>query len=164
MVGGGPQFGGWTGIGRRNASDEMPQRLTTFPTHDVPPSRTRKSTLQTAWVARSDSVCDSYVPSQQSRRGQNHRRLHCRLRMSDPHDYPRSVEEVLDPTMTFKPEVVRCVRRFARSKPWRGTTAERREKFRKFHVQLAAAFDIKPPRLILAQSDASDLGNRKGTF
>src|SRR5688572_8637307 len=78
--------------------------------------------------------------------------------MSGRHGYPERVEDVLDLTIRFKPEVIQCVRRFARSKPWRGTAAERREKFCRFHVQLAAALSTKPPRLIVAGSASSDSG------
>lgn len=73
-------------------------------------------------------------------------------------DYPARVEDVLDPTLRFHPEVIRCVERFARSRPWQGTVAERRAKFRGLHVALADALDVKPPRLVMTRSDALDSG------
>jgi hypothetical protein len=36
-------------------------------------------------------------------------------------NYPATVAEVLDPPVRFRPTVLATVRRFARSKPYRGT-------------------------------------------
>jgi hypothetical protein len=57
-------------------------------------------------------------------------------------NYPATVQEVLDPAMTFKPAALRAVRAFARSKPWRGTPEERREKFRALHVELCRVYGL----------------------
>lgn len=72
--------------------------------------------------------------------------------------YPEHVSQVLDPSIEFDSQVVECIRRFARSKPWRGTLAERQDKFRRAHAELAAALNVIPPRLVIAGSDDSDSG------
>lgn len=72
--------------------------------------------------------------------------------------YPNRVEDVLDPAITFDPKVVRTVERFARSKPWRGTRAQRQTKFRRLHLELARAYGISPPRLLFAGSIDTDSG------
>ena len=40
---------------------------------------------------------------------------------------------------------VRAMKAFARSKPWRGTVTERKEKFRVFHAALQDAHDYRAP-------------------
>jgi hypothetical protein len=63
-------------------------------------------------------------------------------------NYPATVQEVLDPPVRFKPAALRAVRAFARSRPWRGTLAERKAKFRRLNRALAAAYGIAVPRLV----------------
>jgi hypothetical protein len=65
-------------------------------------------------------------------------------------NYPATVPEVLDPAFRFKPAALRAVRAFARSKPWRGTLAQRKNKFRRLNRRLAAAYGIARPRLVFA--------------
>jgi hypothetical protein len=69
-------------------------------------------------------------------------------------NYPATVEQVLDPAMTFKPAALRAVRMFARSKPWRGSIAQRKEMFRRLNRALAAAYGIAEPRLVFAGVEA----------
>jgi hypothetical protein len=64
-------------------------------------------------------------------------------------DYPANVYEVLDDNMKFRAAVLRAVRAFARSKPWRGTLAERWQKFQRLNNALAIAHRIEPPMLVL---------------
>lgn len=64
------------------------------------------------------------------------------------HTYPQTVREVLNPRKKYRPAALAAVRRFARSKPWRGTIAERKEKFRRLNRELAEAYAIRRPRLI----------------
>jgi hypothetical protein len=59
-------------------------------------------------------------------------------------NYPRSVAEVLDDRMTFRPAALRAVRAFARSKPWRGTFAERWDKFMALRQALSEAYGVAP--------------------
>ena len=74
--------------------------------------------------------------------------------MPSRRDYPATVAEVLDPAMTFKPAALRAVRAFAASKPWRGSVARRKEKFRRLNRDLAAAYGIPEPRLAFAGVEA----------
>lgn len=69
-------------------------------------------------------------------------------------NYPETVREVLAPSMTFKPAALQAVRAFARSRPWRGTIAERKDKFRRLNRALAAAYGIAEPRLVFVGVEA----------
>src|SRR6516162_6521417 len=69
-------------------------------------------------------------------------------------NYPATVAEVLDPELKFKPAALRAVRAFARSKPWRGSIAQRKAKFRRLNGALAAAYGIGEPRLVFAGVEA----------
>jgi hypothetical protein len=62
-------------------------------------------------------------------------------------NYPATVQEVLDPAPRFERLALRAVRAFARSKPWRGTMEERKDKFRRLNRELAGAYGIAEPRL-----------------
>jgi hypothetical protein len=74
--------------------------------------------------------------------------------------YPSSIAEILDDRRTFKPAALRAVRRFARSKPWRGTTEERKAKFRRLNRELARAYGIARPRLVFCRvEDDPEVGN-----
>lgn len=61
--------------------------------------------------------------------------------------YPATVGECLSDRKTFRPDALRAVRRFRRSKPFRGTIAERKAKYRKLNRELAAAYGIPVPTL-----------------
>src|SRR5688572_23068258 len=74
-------------------------------------------------------------------------------------NYPRTVAEVLNPQKRFKPDVLRAVRAFARSKPWRGSVAERQDKFRMLNAALAAAYAIEPPQLVFGTDEAHSSGS-----
>lgn len=58
-------------------------------------------------------------------------------------NYPATVVEVLDNTLTFKPETLRALRAFRRAKPWRGTPAERIAKFRTLHRDLCRIYGLR---------------------
>lgn len=73
-------------------------------------------------------------------------------------NYPRSVEEVLDPEKKYKPAVLRAVKAFRARKPWRGTVAERQEKFRKLYAALAEAYQIAEPCLIFEANEQQGSG------
>jgi hypothetical protein len=68
-------------------------------------------------------------------------------------EYPRTVAEVLDPALTFKPEALRALCRFRRSRPWRGTVEERKAKIRRLNRELAAAYGVREPALSFAIGD-----------
>jgi hypothetical protein len=72
--------------------------------------------------------------------------------------YPESVASVLDDTMRYRPLAIRALKRFARRKPWRGSYAERREKFTTLVRNLAAAYGIPCPQVICDGSDGGDSG------
>lgn len=69
-------------------------------------------------------------------------------------DYPNTVLECLQPNRKYSPAVLRAVKAFARSKPWRGTVTERQEKFRTLNNALAAAYSVEPPILEFGDPDA----------
>jgi hypothetical protein len=74
------------------------------------------------------------------------------------HDYPKTIAEILDPQMTFKPEALRAVRRFAKSKPWQGTYAERLDKFETLLADLSSCYGIQPPTLSVDGCEDGDSG------
>lgn len=78
--------------------------------------------------------------------------------MPDRNDYPRTVAEVLDPSMKFRPAALRAVKRFARRRPWAGTVEERQVKFRDLNKELAEAYEIPEPQLVFGKLDGSDSG------
>lgn len=73
-------------------------------------------------------------------------------------NYPQTVAEVLDDQMTFRPAVLRAVRAFAKSKPWRGTLEEQRQKIRGLYAALAAAYGLPMPKLVFGGNDEGDSG------
>ncbi len=73
-------------------------------------------------------------------------------------DYPNSVAEVLDPPVRFKSATIEAVRRFKRSKPWRGSEEERIAKFQQLHVDLCCVYR-KATTLQIGILDGSDSGS-----
>lgn len=63
------------------------------------------------------------------------------------HGYPNSVAELDLDAIELSPTVVAAVRRFARSRPWRGSLAERKTKFRAAIRRICRAAGIAPPRV-----------------
>jgi hypothetical protein len=59
-------------------------------------------------------------------------------------NYPTTVAEVLSSTRTYRPEALRALRAFRSAKPWRGTEAERRTKFRRLHRELCRVYGVRP--------------------
>lgn len=55
-------------------------------------------------------------------------------------NYPRTVAEVLNPPLRFKPATIEAVRTFARSKPWRGSNQQRMAKMRRLHGALCSIY------------------------
>lgn len=74
-------------------------------------------------------------------------------------DYPASVIEVLDDNKCYKPATLRAVKSFAKSKPWRGTLDERKDKFRLLNRELAEAYDLPVPELIFGHIDGDSSGD-----
>ncbi len=73
-------------------------------------------------------------------------------------DYPKTVAEVIDDSMRFRPDVLTAVRAFKASHPWRGSLDERHQKFRKLYADLSSAYGIDPPRLVFGNDHVSDSG------
>ena len=74
-------------------------------------------------------------------------------------DYPQTLQDIgLDPNAKFKPAALRAVRRFAASKPWRGTLEERRAKFETLNRDLGEAYGVEPPLLVVAGRGEGDSG------
>ncbi len=70
--------------------------------------------------------------------------------------YPDSLEAALGQPLNFRPETLQAVRAFARSKPWKGTIAERSVKFQTLHAELAAAYEVTAPTLIFSGDGHGD--------
>ena len=56
-------------------------------------------------------------------------------------DYPGSVAEVLR-DRTYNADALRAVKRFRRSKAWRGSVQSRKRKFRKLHRELCEVYRL----------------------
>jgi hypothetical protein len=65
-------------------------------------------------------------------------------------NYPATVAECIRPRRKYKPEVLRAVKVFRRSKPWRGSLRARLRKFAKLNRALARAYGIPVPGLRVA--------------
>ena len=73
-------------------------------------------------------------------------------------DYPSTVLEVVDNDMRFRAAALRAVRAFAESNPWKGTVAQRKQKFRALNDSLAVAYGITEPELLFESIDGSHSG------
>lgn len=62
---------------------------------------------------------------------------------NDP--YPKTVAEVIDPKMKFKPAALAALRAFRAARPWSGSLDERQQKFKTLHKALCEAYGL--PRL-----------------
>lgn len=67
-------------------------------------------------------------------------------------NYPATVAEVLNPDARYKPETVRAVRAYAKTKPWRGSMADRKAKAEALIADLAEAYCCRKPRLMLVSA------------
>lgn len=61
--------------------------------------------------------------------------------------YPRSVADVLDDTIRFKPAAVTALYKFKASRPWRGTSEQRAAKLMQLNYELALAYNMTTPVL-----------------
>lgn len=78
--------------------------------------------------------------------------------MSSASKYPATVREVLNERLKFNPAALRSVRALKRSRPWTGTTAEKRAKFAALITDLSAAYELQTPRLVFGDDDEGDSG------
>lgn len=70
------------------------------------------------------------------------------------HDYPPSVNDVLNPPVKFKAETILAMIEFRKSKPWFGTEDQRIAKFITVVNELSCVYRIEPPALETAFIDA----------
>lgn len=61
--------------------------------------------------------------------------------------YPASVSEVIDPKFVFKSQTIEAMKKFAQSKPWRGTDCEKMLKLAALNSDLSKIYRIRPPAL-----------------
>ncbi len=73
-------------------------------------------------------------------------------------NYPANIAEVLRPNKKFRREVVRAVKDFKRTRPWRGSLEERKAKFEVLHQQLCLIY-AKSTALVFEVSDAGSSGS-----
>ncbi len=72
--------------------------------------------------------------------------------------YPATVVEVLDDQAEYPPELLRVVRLFAASNPWKGSLRTRQQKFCQFNHLMAVACRIDEPLLAFGHLDGSSSG------
>ena len=53
------------------------------------------------------------------------------------------ISTLIAPNFTFKPGVEAALKQFAKSKPWKGSVADRRQKFQTLHNKLTEIFEVK---------------------
>jgi hypothetical protein len=73
-------------------------------------------------------------------------------------DYPQSIDELDLNAVQLAPEIVDAARRFAASRPWRGTVKRRKAKFRAGIKDICIAAGAKQPRVIFAVDEDVDSG------
>lgn len=78
--------------------------------------------------------------------------------MSYRRNYPRTVAEILNKRLTFRPETLLELRMFRRSRPWRGTPAERLRKFQVLHEGLCSVYGLRVD-LVCHQLDGGSSGS-----
>ena len=67
--------------------------------------------------------------------------------------YPQSIAELNLGSIQFPPAALAAMRRLARSRPWRGTADERKQKLLALNAALAAAYGVPAPRVVFAMAD-----------
>lgn len=72
-------------------------------------------------------------------------------------NYPATIAEILDPPVCYRCATLAAVRRFARSRPWRGSFSHRRQKFELLHADLCRVYG-KSTTLTLGEEDVRDSG------
>ena len=65
----------------------------------------------------------------------------------------RTPQEQIAASFTFQAGTIEAAKAFARTKPYRGTTEERRAKFKAFHQQLCAAHSVKVDLVFVADNN-----------
>jgi hypothetical protein len=73
-------------------------------------------------------------------------------------NYPHSIAELDLDSVQLTPEFIAAVKRFAASKPYRGSTPERIEKFRTLIHEVCAAAGVKPPSVMFSIDEEQSSG------
>jgi hypothetical protein len=68
-------------------------------------------------------------------------------------DYPACVVEILEERMAYPEQVLLAIQRFAKTAPWIGSLAERKDKFKQLNHDLAEACGIPEPDLTFRRLD-----------
>ena len=73
-------------------------------------------------------------------------------------NYPRTVLEVIDPKIKFRPATIKSVRWFRKMRPWHGSPEKRQQKFAWLNQALARTYGIRTPDLRFGLFDGSHSG------
>jgi hypothetical protein len=73
-------------------------------------------------------------------------------------DYPENLGELDLDAVALSAEVVAAAKRFAASRPWRGTLEERKAKFRAAVADICRAAGVRPPRVVFGTDQRADSG------
>lgn len=73
-------------------------------------------------------------------------------------NYPQDIAELDLDAVQLAPQMLEAARRFAASRPWRGTVKRRKAKFRAAIKDICVAAGVKPPRVIFAVDEESESG------
>lgn len=65
--------------------------------------------------------------------------------------YPKTVEEVLDDNMKYRPGTDKFLEIFKNSNPWKGTLEEKQNKFRELNENLSKVYGIDTPQLVFVK-------------
>lgn len=63
-------------------------------------------------------------------------------------NYPKTIEEILDDKIKYRPSTETAMEKFKKSRPWRGSVEERRKKFHDLNDDLSKAYGIAKPTLV----------------
>jgi hypothetical protein len=74
-------------------------------------------------------------------------------------NYPATVNEVLDDTMTFKPEALAAVRIFAHARPYRQPVAKRKRLVRTLCRHLSRVYGLNTPQVVFRWTDGCSGGS-----
>jgi hypothetical protein len=66
-------------------------------------------------------------------------------------EYPKTVAEVLDDTIKYRPETHEAMIKFKKSNPWIGTRREMQRKFKTLNADLAKVYKIERPQVIFVR-------------
>jgi len=77
----------------------------------------------------------------------------------DQSEYPATVQECIDDSIKYRKGVIPAVKRYAESKPWKGTIRERKAKMRTLVRDLAKVYRVECATLTFGRIDGSSSGD-----